>query len=58
MRKPKPNSTETGFRIDTYMPKAFKMHKLAEVIYNTDHRMKWETATVVYDKVDRVPGTN
>ena len=58
MRKPIANSTETAFRIDTYLPKAFKMHKLVECIYSVKHRMKWEAATVVYDKVDRHPGCN
>ena len=40
--------------METYLPKAFKMHKLVQCIYNQEHRMKWETNTEVYDKKARV----
>ena len=53
--------SECAFRCDCYLPKAFKVHKLVKVIYDPEHRMKWEAnhgSMVVYDKKERVPNSN
>ena len=58
MRKSVSNSTESAFRMDSFLPKAFKMHKVIECIFNTEHRSKWELQTVVYDRKPRVADAN
>jgi hypothetical protein len=58
MRKPIPNKTEIGCRMECHLPKAFKLHKAVRCIYDDAHRLKWEQNMEVYEKKERVPDSN